>query len=287
MCPPAIKPGRPIRHRHFSASPRSPGGLYTVSWPWLGCGRVSDSATAVVPDSVCRVGVGHHCAAERDFSTTKALSLRRGSDIAAAIPMAAIARRVGTAREASPVRRPPTLLPFHLAACAHNERKGDTPRPLGPGFNLRLGGQGHSFFVYSSRRRLMQSCMCTGAAQRRRLRRPIMIMTDKAGAFHPWSRAICGSAEKGLQSLHSSRTLCEGDLPQSLPLRHRGLVRRNGRVALHILGADLAWSSRGREGWMSGWPQAAYLRRRICSPRAILLYVWIRWSNGEGGEGRK
>lgn len=183
--PPAIKPGRPIRHRHFSASPRSPGGLYAVSWPWLGCGRVSDSATAVVPDSVCRVGVGHHCAAERDFSTTKALSLRRGSDIAAAIPMAAIARRVGTAREASPVRRPPTLLPFHLAACAHNERKGDTPRPLGPGFNLRLGGQGHSFFVYSSRRRLMQSCMCTGAAQRRRLRRPIMIMTDKAGAFTP------------------------------------------------------------------------------------------------------
>lgn len=43
------------------------------------------------------------------------------------------------------------------------------------------------------------------------------------------------------------------------PLWHRGLVRRNGRVALHILGADLAWSE--GVGGMGGWPQAAYLRR--------------------------
>lgn len=84
----------------------------------------------------------------------------------------------------------------------------------------------------------------------------------------PWSIPICGSAGKmGC----SSRLAPTGGrhhvrAPPPLPpsprhistLRLCGLVRRNGRVALHILGADLAWSEGGggQQGGMGGWMAA-------------------------------
>lgn len=171
-------------------------------------------------------------------------------------------------------------------------KKGDACAATRPGSNLRLGGQGHfaswvlcvlSCLSVSSRRRLRTTHACMqqmgGTVDKREDADCSSIIHGRlAGATPasqpvqptntPWSIPICGSAGKmGC----SSRLAPTGGrhhvrAPPPLPpsprhistLRLCGLVRRNGRVALHILGADLAWSEGGggQQGGMGGWMAA-------------------------------
>lgn len=81
-CAPRHQTGPTYPHRHSSASPRTPGGLYTVSWPWLGWDA------SVIRQlrwylTVCRVGVGHIVPLSV-IPTMEILRVKRGSEITAA-----------------------------------------------------------------------------------------------------------------------------------------------------------------------------------------------------------
>lgn len=81
-CAPRHQTGPTYPHRHSSALPRSPGGLYTVSWPWLGW-YASVIRKLLWYLTVCRVGVGHIVPVSVTASM-EALRVKGGSEITAA-----------------------------------------------------------------------------------------------------------------------------------------------------------------------------------------------------------
>lgn len=196
---PAIKPGRPIRHRPLSASPRTPGGLYAVPWPWL---RWDASVIRQLRRylAVCRVVVGQSVSLTAT-STTKALRARRGSDLVA----------IGRGRDrpdtsgrleglASP--SPAYSTPFSSRSLhIDTQGKGDACRPLGPAPICALGARG-IFFVLAFEKTPQKPHAAPGrhggggvneASAR-------IIMWSSGQLPRSVALAVCGSAEKGLQS---------------------------------------------------------------------------------------
>lgn len=142
-------------------------------------GRVSDSATAVIPTSpaVCRLSVGKKRAVERDLNRETTL---RAKNKAATPPSAAAnmlllpdmpsingLREDLASQPSSPVRvvrlfrslsSPPSSRSLRNIS---KNKKGDACAATRPGSNLRLGGQGHL---------LLGSCLVLSVSSRRRLR---------------------------------------------------------------------------------------------------------------------